>query len=324
MRELLPRWPTAAVGAGLLVSFQPMFSFIGGAANNDNGVNATAAVALFLLIRALRRGLSWRTGARSRPALALTPLMKETGYELYPVAVVGVAGAALARPARPSPAARGTVPRGAYFGLRMAAVGYADRVLPCSSRAAPDPRPAVYPAEPGIAGGGGGAISASSAVSTAFHMPLRFLEYLWQLFLPPIAFMGRLFPPGWPFFQVYIERGWGAFGWYSILFPRWVFVVILTVMVLVAVAGLWGAWRWRARLASRGWELLLLILVPICVLVAVEAAFFAPERRRVPSSPNRAATSSPRSAPSPRSPCSAPSGSASAGTSPSSPPWSSR
>jgi hypothetical protein len=141
-------------------------------------------------------------------------------------------------------------------------------------------RPVFYPAEPGIAGGGGGAISASSAVSTAFHMPLRFAEYLWQLFLPPIAFMGRLFPPGWPFFQVYIERGWGAFGWYSILFPRWVFVVILTVMVLVAVAGLWGAWRWRARLASRGWEIALLILVPICVLVAVEAAFFAPNGGR--------------------------------------------
>ncbi len=88
-------------------------------------------------------------------------------------------------------------------------------------------RPIFYPAEKGVAGsGGGGAISASSAVSTAFHMPLRFVEYVWQLFLPPIVFMGRLFPPGWPFFQVYIERGWGAFGWYSILFPRWVFVVI--------------------------------------------------------------------------------------------------
>jgi hypothetical protein len=265
MRELLPRWPTAAVGAGLLVSFQPMFSFIGGAANNDNGVNATAAIALYLLVRALRRGLSWRIALGLGLALAFTPLMKETGYELYPVAVVGVL-ALLWRYRRSFRWQPWAVLLGSFAVIQG---GY--RIL----------RPVFYPIEKGVAGSGGaGAISAASAVSTAEHMPLRFLEYLWQLFLPPIAFMGRLFPPGWPFFQVYIERGWGAFGWYSILFPRWVFVVILTVMILVAVAGLWGAWRWRARLASRGWEILLLILVPICVLVAVEAAFFAPNGGR--------------------------------------------
>jgi hypothetical protein len=265
MRELLPRWPTAAVGAGLLVSFQPMFSFIGGAANNDNGVNATAAVALYLLIRALRRGLTWRTGLGLGLALALTPLMKETGYELYPVAVVGVL-AILWRYRRSFRWQPWAVLLGSFIFVQG---GY--RIL----------RPVFYPVEKGVAGSGGaGAISAASAVSTAEHMPLRFLEYLWQLFLPPIAFMGRLFPPGWPFFQVYIERGWGAFGWYSILFPRWVFVVILAVMVLVAVLGLAGAWKWRDRLASRGWEILLLILVPICVLVAVEAAFFAPNGGR--------------------------------------------
>ncbi len=73
VRELLPRQRAAAVGAGLLVAFQPMFSFIGGAANNDNGVNATAAISIYLLVRALRRGLSWRIAVGLGLALGLTP-----------------------------------------------------------------------------------------------------------------------------------------------------------------------------------------------------------------------------------------------------------
>ncbi|MGO9490141.1 MAG: DUF2142 domain-containing protein [Solirubrobacteraceae bacterium] len=264
VRELLPRWRTAAIGAGLLVAFQPMFSFIGGAANNDNGVNATAAISLYLLIRALRRGLSWQIGLGLGLALGLTPLMKETGYELYPVAVVGVIALLWRYRRRLKPG-----PWAALVGSFVFVQG-GWRLL----------RPVFYPAEKGIGGGGGGAISAASAVSTAEHMPLRFLEYLWELFLPRLGFMGELFPPGWPFFQVYIERGWGAFGWYILLFPRWVFLIILATMAAVAVLGLRAAWRWRAKLPSRGWELLLILLVPLCVLVAVEAAFFAPDGGR--------------------------------------------
>jgi Predicted membrane protein (DUF2142) len=263
-RELLPKWPTAAVGAGLLVAFQPMFSFIGGAANNDNGVNATAALSLYLLVRALRRGLSWQLGLALGLALALTPLMKETGYELYPVAAVG----ALAllwryrRELRPGPWC-------ALIGSFVIVQG-GWRVI----------RPIFYPTEHGVAGGGGGAISAAGAVSTAEHMPLRFLEYVWELFLPKLGFMGQLFPPGWPFFQIYIERGWGAFGWYSVLFPHWVFVVIVLAMAAIAVLGLKAAWQWRGLLKTRGWELLVILLVPLCVLLAVEAAFFTPNGGR--------------------------------------------
>ena len=40
VRELLPRQRFAAVAAGLLVAFHPMFSFMAGAINNDNGINA--------------------------------------------------------------------------------------------------------------------------------------------------------------------------------------------------------------------------------------------------------------------------------------------
>ena len=56
VRELLPRQPFAAVAAGLLVAFHPMFSFMAGAINNDNGINAAAALSLYLLIRGAQTG----------------------------------------------------------------------------------------------------------------------------------------------------------------------------------------------------------------------------------------------------------------------------
>ena len=31
----------------------------------------------------------------------------------------------------------------------------------------------------------------------------------------------------WPFFNVYVQRGFGSFGWYAIVFPHWVYVPII-------------------------------------------------------------------------------------------------
>ncbi len=97
IREVLPRQPTAALAAGLLVAFQPMFGFISGAVNNDNGINAAAALALYLTIRALRRGLTWRIALALGATLAVAPLLKETGYEIYPAVAVGLLGMAWRR-----------------------------------------------------------------------------------------------------------------------------------------------------------------------------------------------------------------------------------
>ena len=66
VREVLPSQPWAARVGALAVAFQPMFGFMSGAVNNDMGVNAGGAVLIYLLVRALVRGLSTR--------LALAPL----------------------------------------------------------------------------------------------------------------------------------------------------------------------------------------------------------------------------------------------------------
>jgi hypothetical protein len=262
IREVLPRQPTAALATGLLVAFQPMFGFMAGAVNNDNGINAAAALALYLTIRALRRGLTWRIALALGATLAFAPLLKETGYEIYPAVAVGLVGMAWRRHRLRDTRA-------------WAALAAAFLVVRAGWSLL---QPVFYPPVAGHAQAGG--IAAASALTTAEQMPGRFAVYLWELFLPRLSFMGDLFPAGWPFRQVYVERGWGAFGWYTWLFPSWVYTAIVIAMGLVALLALSAAVRERVAVLARFFEVAVIALFPICVLVAVEAAYFAPNGGR--------------------------------------------
>jgi Predicted membrane protein (DUF2142) len=261
VKELLPRRQLAAVAAGLLVAFHPMFSFMAGAINNDNGINAAAALTLYLLIRGLRRGLSWRLALALGATLAVAPLMKKTGYEIYPPAVLGMVGMVW-RNHRLQDTRAWAALAGAFAAVQL---GWA-LIL----------QPIVYPST--IAGQhvAPPAAAVSSALSLAEHMPGRFAVYLWELFLPRLSFMGDLFPPGWPFYQIYVQRGWASFGWYTFDFPHWVYSVIVFVMVAIGLLAIATAVRNRSILRGRGFELAVIALFPVSVLVAVEAAFFDP------------------------------------------------
>ncbi len=263
VRELLPGHRVAAVAAGLLVSFHPMFGFISGAVNNDNGVNAAAALCLYLLIRALRRSPTWRLGAGLGAALAITPLMKETGYEIYPAVAVGLLGIAWRGRHRMER-------RKLTLYLATGVAAYAV-VAGCWSLL----QPVFYPPLAGHSTAAGG-ISATGVLPIIKQYPTRFIVYLWELFLPRLPFMGAHFPPGWPFKAVYVIRGWGAFGWYVWEFPNWVYDVIIVAMGLVGLLALASAVRSRGAALARGFELAVIALFPIGTLLAVEAAFFDP------------------------------------------------
>jgi hypothetical protein len=262
VRELLPRHRVAAAAAGLLVAFHPMFGFISGAVNNDSGINAAAALSLYLVIRALRRRLTWRLGLALGAVLAIAPFMKETAYEIYPAVAIGLLGV-LWRRHRLVDVPAWAATAGAFLAVRE---GWS--LL----------QPVFYPTVAGQPGGGG--IAATSSLSLAEHMPGRFLEYLWELFLPKLSFMGNLFPPGWPFKAIYLVRGWASFGWYTWSFPNWVYGAIVAVMIAIGVLALSTGIRERVAAKARFFELLVIALFPVCVLVAVEAAFFAPDGGR--------------------------------------------
>ncbi|HEX3391761.1 MAG TPA: hypothetical protein VHS55_04300, partial [Solirubrobacteraceae bacterium] len=225
-------------------------------------INAVAALSLYLVIRGLRRGLTWRIAAALGAAIAVAPLMKETGYEIYPAVAIGLLGIGWRH--------HRLADTRAWIALAAAFVAVREgwSLL----------QPVFYPPVAGHSVGGG--VSAAGALTTAEHMPGRFLVYLWELFLPRLSFMGSLFPPGWPFRAIYAVRGWGSFGWYTWIFPYWVYTAIIVAMGFVGLLALSAAVRERLAARVRSFELIVIALFPICVLVAVEAAFFAPDGGR--------------------------------------------
>jgi Predicted membrane protein (DUF2142) len=259
--ELLPGRRVAALAAGLLVAFQPMFGFISGAVNNDNGVNAAAALSLYLLIRALRRGLTWRLALALGATLAITPFMKETGYEIYPPVAIGLLGILWRR--RRLPDLRALALPAAALAAAFALVRGGWSLL----------QGVFYPTIAGHSSALGGT-SASGAIRAAEQMPTRFLVYLWEIFLPRLPFMAEHLPPGWPFRAIYVVSGWGAFGWDVLTFPSWVYEVIVIAMGLVGLLALSAAVRFWPAVRARGFEAAVIVLFPISTSVAVEATFF--------------------------------------------------
>jgi hypothetical protein len=253
-RELAPGRPWLAVLAALLVAYEPMYGFISGVVNNDVGVNAGAAALEWLLIRMLRRGVTLPWGLLTGGLLLALPLVKGTAYSLYPFAGIAF-GAALWRHHRCSNI---TGWAGVALGAAVVhelSVHYANIFEP--------------------SGGGPVAAANASVANEALAHPLGYLAYLWEVFLPRLSFMAPHFEGlGWPAYTIFIKRGWGAFGWYDVFFPKWVYVAILLAMLLVPVLGVLAArveWSFVRRNLL---EAAILLLAPIAVVAGVEAAFY--------------------------------------------------
>jgi hypothetical protein len=256
-REFIPGRPWIAVLSALLVAYQPMYGFISGAVNNDVGVNAAAAALELLLLRILRRGITIPSGVLTGAVLLALPSIKGTGLSLYPVAALVFVAVLWRRHTRAD-----------LLGWVALALG-AILVGELSAHLLGGLRP-VSP------GAGASAISTNAnAVSEALHDIPGFLSYLWQVFLPRLPFMAPHFPAsGYPAFVIFVERGWATFGWYTVSFPHWIYVVILIVMLSAIPLSALAArreWSW----VRRHWvELVALISMPVAVVVGFEAAYY--------------------------------------------------
>ena len=117
--------------------------------------------------------------------------------------------------------------------------------------------------------------TATGVASGPLEHPLGYLAYLWEVFLPRLSFMAPHFEnTGWPAFVIFVERGWGAFGWYDVFFPQWVYDVILAAMLVVPLLALVAARREWAFVRRRLPEAAILLLTPIAVVAGFEAAFY--------------------------------------------------
>jgi hypothetical protein len=279
-RELAPGRPWLGVLAALLVAYQPMYGFISGAVNNDVGVNAGAAALELLLILMLRRGVTWRLGALTGGLLIALPIVKETAYSLYPVVGIALVAILYRHHHHHRSAIDGVGDRPAVRGW-AALAGAAIAVGALSRGLSHVFRPAVAAA----AGGGNAsppeAGTAASSVSEALAHPLDYLSYLWQSLLPRLPFMTEHFPTThFPAFVIFVERGWGAFGWYDVFFPHRLYDVILAAMIAVPILGLIAMRReWDSFVRRNALEFALLMLMPLAVVAGFEAAFYTPGAR---------------------------------------------
>jgi ABC-type dipeptide/oligopeptide/nickel transport system permease component len=84
-----------------------------------------------------------------------------------------------------------------------------------------------------------------------------------------------------PAFVIFVERGWGAFGWYDVFFPKWVYIVIFLAMVSAIPLGVLAA-RQEGSWVRRHWaEVVAVIAMPVCVIVGFTAAYYTPQSRIV-------------------------------------------
>jgi hypothetical protein len=271
VRELAPRRPFLAVLAGLLVGFQPMYSFLSGTINNDIGIDAGAAAVAWLLVRVLRRGFEMRTLAALGVLSAALPFFKDSAFELYPLIALALGGAAWRFRAW-QPRTR----RSASIGLAALAMGlvvvYAAATVLDHGLTAGAPSP----------GAAAAVTTAGGALSVALHQPITYLVYLWEVFLPRLPGMSPHFVnTGLPVETIITRRAWAAFGWYDTFFPSWVYRVLDIAMLGALVLGVVAAWRERRFVRAHSMETALLVLFPIVIVAAFEAVFFTAGARSV-------------------------------------------
>ncbi len=255
-RELAPRRPWVGVAAALLVAFEPMYGFISGAVNNDVGVNVCAAGIQLLVILILRRG--WRITLCLVLGLLLliAPLAKQSVLEIYPLVGLALLAALWRHHSRTDLRGLGVLVVAALAGKLIAT-----RITS-----------ALHPVGSATAAIGS---AAESVIAPAESHPFGYLAYVWQVFLPRLPFMARHFQTSVPpAYEIYVKRGFGSFGWYVVLFPAWVFLVVFAAMVGTAVLAVIAVRREWAYVRSHVVELAFLALCPVAVVLGVEAAFY--------------------------------------------------
>jgi hypothetical protein len=256
VRELAPGRPWLAVLAALLVAYEPMYGFISGAVNNDVGVNAGAAALEFLLLRMARRGVTLPWGLVTGGLLILLPIVKATAFSLYAVAGLALLVAVWRHHRRRADVL-------GWVGLAIGALVVQELQVHLAGTFHP------------LASSSTSASTATGAVSLARQHPLGYLAYLWEVFLPRLSFMAPHFEGvGNPAFTIFVKRGWGAFGWYDVLFPHWVFVTIAAAMVAVVLVGVVAIRREWPFVRRNIPEFGLLIATPLAVMAGFEAAFY--------------------------------------------------
>jgi 4-amino-4-deoxy-L-arabinose transferase-like glycosyltransferase len=212
------------LGAALL-AFTPQFIFISAAASNDNAINATAALAIWLLVglvvtapAAGQAGRGWPAGRELGKLLALGVLLGLAALsKLSGLALAGLAGLALLLAAWRRRSWRWLL-------------------------------------------GSGLAVGAPALLVAGWWYFRN-----WRLYGDPLAWnlwqaniLLRLEPAGWQTIASELqslERSfWGLFGWMNVGYPDWVYTALRALALAAAAGWIVAAGRWLARSRRIDWR----------------------------------------------------------------------
>lgn len=240
--ELLGRNRSLQLLAAAAVGLHPMVAFISASLNPDSMLFALWALALWLGVRILRRGP--RVGDLLGLALVtgLAVATKGVAIALVPgVLLVGTVAVARAMWSRREKAPPSVTRAAVIVGMAGAAGAVvAARFLP-------------EQVQVGLPGGG----SARELAS-----------YTWQFYLPRLPFQDDLVEGGPAFYEVWVQKGVGAFGWLEVLLPEPVYWIALAVGLAAAGGALVVVLRARRR-GANPWPVAFLGLTTVVVLAGL-------------------------------------------------------
>lgn len=219
--ELFGRRRLLQTVAASVPALAPMVVFISGSVSPDGMLYAVWSFALWLGVRAIKRGVPIKDGAAFFGVVALACTVKATSFALLPaallVAAIGVYSWRSHRAARViRPAAIVAVPLVLILAWLFAPAQISD--------------------------------TTASAAGTDWR---EMLSYAWQYYLPRVPgqtdYPIRPISGGYPLLQVWITQGWGAFGWLEVKWAAGVYRVLGVITVVIGAGA--GAALWRAHRA---------------------------------------------------------------------------
>ncbi len=233
--------------AGCLVALQPVFGSVAGSVNNDTLVNLAAAGLVCALAIALRHEPTTPNAVVVGALLILLPVAKITGFALWITFVTGVVCIGLRHGARKSTRWVGVV--------TMTSVIVGSLWIYAFSPLLGGTRGSLVNQHPVTA-----TASSPATQATSIALSTR-VNYLIQTYLPVPTFgtdHWALEDPDplrtWPAYTIYIDRGYGLFGWKSVRLSSFqLYGIALTLCVgwaLAAYASFRRREHWREWLGG--------------------------------------------------------------------------
>jgi 4-amino-4-deoxy-L-arabinose transferase-like glycosyltransferase len=241
-----PLW--ARTLATAMVALQPKLAMLGASVNADILLVFVWTLFIYLGLRIIRHGPTTRRLAGAGLAAAASLLTHGRGLAILPALLCLLVIAYL----RWRPSAREAL-RGGALCLGIALLGLL--VLAVFTSGVSTTGGAVY----------GGEIGRLSERGVNLR---EFLSYLWQFYLPKLAFMQPSIGPDYGFREVYIQTFYGDFASLEVQFPRFVTDLLLVGTVLLLI-GLYTVAVTRLDAIRRSWPVIAFLVLTGLSMIAL-------------------------------------------------------